>query len=213
MGSHWSFSDSKSSQVSGTLLSILDVLLNGVLWKVSTRPQTSQSFSPFINPLFTVPKTPITIGIIVTSMLHISFQFPSKVEVLILLFTFFQFYFVVSQSTICHFSFSGLLAKIRWSVWMSKSHRNLYISFSRTAARLCVYHLFLWSNSNFLHMSQRITLTTRLCFTLRSAGTAKSTFRQVTPPFFLTITRSGRLAKIRRSVFISKSQRILCVIF
>ena len=46
---------------------------------------------------------------------------------------------------------SGLLAEIRWSVCMSKSHRSLCVSFSRTAAGLCLYHLFVWSNLNFLN--------------------------------------------------------------
>ena len=94
---HWSLSDSKSPQVSRTLLSILAVLNNAVVWMVFTRPPNSKSSSPFSNPLVTVPNTPITIGIIVTCMLpSFFFQFPSKVEVLIPLFTFFQFYSVVS---------------------------------------------------------------------------------------------------------------------
>ena len=42
-----------------------------------------------------MPKAPITIGMIVTFMFHRFFQFSSKVEVLISLFTFFQFYSVV----------------------------------------------------------------------------------------------------------------------
>ena len=66
---------------------------------VSTRSPTSNSSSPFSNPLVTVPKAPITIGIIVTFMFHSFFQFSSKVEVLILLFTFFQFYSVVSRNS------------------------------------------------------------------------------------------------------------------
>ena len=64
----WSLSDSKSPQVSRTLLSILAVLNNAIFWKVSTRPPTSKSSSPFSNPLVTVPNAPITIGIIVTCM-------------------------------------------------------------------------------------------------------------------------------------------------
>ena len=62
---HWRLSDSKSPQISRTLLSILAVFNNAVVWMVSTRP-----------PSF--------------------FQFSSKVEALISLFTFFQFYSVVS---------------------------------------------------------------------------------------------------------------------
>ena len=72
---HWSLSDSKSSQVSRTLLSILAVLNYAVVWRVSTRSPTSKSFSPFNNPLITVPKAPITIDIIFTFMFYISFNF------------------------------------------------------------------------------------------------------------------------------------------
>ena len=71
---HWSLSDSKSPQVSRTLLSILAVLNNPVVWMVSTRPPTSKSSSPFSYPLVTVPKAPITIGIIVTNMFHSFFN-------------------------------------------------------------------------------------------------------------------------------------------
>ena len=71
---HWSLSDSKSPQVSRALLSILAVLNNAVVWMVSTRPPTSKSSSPFINPLVTFPNRPITIGIIVTCMFHSFFN-------------------------------------------------------------------------------------------------------------------------------------------
>ena len=67
----WSLGDSKSLQIFRTLLSILAVLNNAVVWMVSTRPPTSKSYSPFNNPLVTVPKAPITIGIIVIFMFHI----------------------------------------------------------------------------------------------------------------------------------------------
>ena len=68
---HWSLINSKSSQISRTLLSILAVLKNAVVWMVSTRPPTSKSSSPFNNPLVTVLKAPITIGKIIT------FTFPT----------------------------------------------------------------------------------------------------------------------------------------
>ena len=71
---HWSLSDSKSPQVSRTLLSILAVLNNAVVWMVSTRLPTSNSSSPFSNLLVTVPNAPITIGIIVTGMFHSFFN-------------------------------------------------------------------------------------------------------------------------------------------
>ena len=86
---------------------------------VSTRPPTSKSSSPFGNPLVTVPKAPITIGIIVTGMFHSFFQFPSKVEVLILLFTFFQFYYVVSWDSEVDSFASSLFFVDYYKVWSS----------------------------------------------------------------------------------------------
>ena len=168
---HRSFSDSKSPQVSRTLLSILAILNNAVVWMVSTRPLTSKSSSPFNNPLVTVPKAPITIGIIVTFMFHSFFSSQARSRYL----SFFHFLSVlfcghpVPQSPqFCKFFFFffffltiiryGLLAEIRRFVCMSKSHRSLWVSFSWTDARLCIYHLFVWSNLNFLHISQWITL-------------------------------------------------------
>ena len=58
--------------------------------------------------------------------------------------------------------------EIRWSVCMLKPHRSLCVSFSRTSAGLCIYHLFVWSNWNFLHISQGITLPTQSCLALYS---------------------------------------------
>ena len=63
---------------------------------------------------------------------------------------------------------SGLLAGIRWSVCILKSHRSLIESFSRTGAGLCIYYLLVWSNLNFLHISQWITLPTQSCLALYS---------------------------------------------
>ena len=73
-GLHRSLSDSKSSQVSRTLLCIMDVLNNAVVYMVSTRPPTSKSSSPFNNPLVTVAKALITIGINITIMFHSFFN-------------------------------------------------------------------------------------------------------------------------------------------
>ena len=71
---HRSLSDSKSPHVSRTLLSILAVLNNAVVWMVSARPPTFKSSSPSNSPLVTVPNAPITIGIIVTCMFHSFFN-------------------------------------------------------------------------------------------------------------------------------------------
>ena len=154
---HWSLSDSKSPQVSKTRLSILAVLSNAVVWIVSTRPPTSKSSSPFNNPLVILPKALITIGTIVTFMFHSLFNSLAKSRY----FSFFSHFSVLfcgqrgqQSQQFCKISFtflliiirSGLLAEIKWSVYMSKSQRSLCILFSRTGAGLCIYHLFVWSN-------------------------------------------------------------------
>ena len=104
----WSLSDSKSPQVSRALLSILADLSNAEVWMVPIHPIISKSSSLFINSSLTVPRAPIRIGIIVTFMFHIFFQFSSKVEVFIFLFAFLQFYSVVSQDSKVHNSSSSL---------------------------------------------------------------------------------------------------------
>ena len=55
---------------------------------------------------------------------------------------------------------SDLLVEIRGSACTSKSHRSLRVSFSMTYAGLCIYHLFLWSNLKFMHISQWTTYPT-----------------------------------------------------
>ena len=130
----WRLSDSMSPQVSRTLISILAVLNNGVVWMVSTRSLTSKSPMPFNNPFVTVPKSLITIGIIVIFM-FLSF-FNSLARSRYLSFFSHTFSFILwsagtAKSTILLILFflliilrSGLLAEIRRSVCMSKSHRS-----------------------------------------------------------------------------------------
>ena len=113
-----SLSDSKSPQVSWTLLSILTDFNNVGVWMVST--------CPFTNPLVTVPRAPITIGIIVT--------FPSKVKVFILLFTFFQFYSMVSRNCKVHsfasslFLFFFLYFLLLWGLIVRPRFGDLFVS-------------------------------------------------------------------------------------
>ena len=166
MAFHWSLGDNNSSPVSRTLLSILAVLSN------------SKSSSPFSNHLVTVLNAPITICIIVTCMFHGFFNSLERLRYLSFFshsFSFILWSAGTAKSTILQVLFflliiiwSGVLAKIRWSVCMSKSHRSLCVLFSRTGAGLCIYHLFVWSNLNFLHISQWITLPTQLCLVLCS---------------------------------------------
>ena len=178
MDFHSRLSDSKFPQVSRTLLSILAVFKNAVVLMVPTRPPTSKSSRPFNNPLVTVPKAPITIGIIVSFMFH-SFSILYEGRGTYLSFHILSVLFCgqpgQQSRQFCRFSlflliiiWYGLLAEIRWSVCMSKSHKGLCVSFSRTAAGLCIYHLLAWSNLNFLHISKWKTLPTQVCLVLYS---------------------------------------------
>ena len=136
---HWSLSDSKYPQLSRTLLNILAVLNN--VWMVSTRPPTSKSSSPFSNHFVTVPNAPITIGIIVTCMFHSFFNSLARSRYLSFFshsFSFILWSAGTAKSTILQVLFflliiirSSLLAEIRWSVCMSRSHWSLCVLFSR----------------------------------------------------------------------------------
>ena len=122
---HWSLSDSKSPQVSRTLLSILAVLNNAVVWMVSTRPPTSKSSGPFSISFVIVPNAPSTIGIIVTCMFHSFFNYLARSRYLSFFSHSFSFFSVVSRDSkvdyFANFLFfflliiikSGLLAGIR----------------------------------------------------------------------------------------------------
>ena len=144
-----SLSDSKSPRVSRTHLSILAVLNNAVVKMVPTRPPTFKSSSPFNNHLVTVPNAPPTTGIIVTMFHSCCFLIP-KARSRYLSFFSLSFSFILwsastAKSTILQVLFilllitirSGLLAEIRGSVCMSKSHRSLSVSFSGAA---CYYY-------------------------------------------------------------------------
>ena len=125
-----------------------------------------------------MPNAPITIGTIVTFMFYSFFNSLARSRYLSffsLSFRFILWSAGTAKSTILQILFffllliiirSILLARIRWSFYMLTSHRSLCMSFSRTAARLCIYHLFVLLNWNFLHISQWITLQTLLCLTL-----------------------------------------------
>ena len=96
------------------LFSVFWSISNAVLWMISTRPLISKSSSPFINP-----KALITIGINVTLMFHSFFQFLGKVEIFILLFTFFKFYSVVSRDSKDHNFVNSLFFVDYYKVWSS----------------------------------------------------------------------------------------------
>ena len=141
-----------------------------LVWIVSIRALNSKSFSSFTNLLLTVPRAPITIAIIVTLIFN-RFFFNSLVRSRYLSFFSLSFNFTQwsagrAKSTIRQvlfflqvISWSGRLAEIKWSVC---------ISFSMIYSGLSIYHLFVWSNFNFLHNSQWITLPTQSCLILHS---------------------------------------------
>ena len=153
---HWRLSESMSSQISRTLLSILVVLNNVVVWMVSTRPLISTSSSPFNYLLLNVPKVffnSLARSRYLSFLSHF-FNFTlwsagkAKSTNLQVLFFFFVNYYEVWSS--------GRDLVIR--LYLKKSLRNLRVSFSRTDVGFCIYHLFVWSNYNFLRSSQWIII-------------------------------------------------------
>ena len=95
-----------------------------------------QIFRPFKNHLVIVPKAPITIGTIVTFMFHSFFNYLARSRYLSFFSLSFRFILWSSEtakSTILQILFfllliiikSSLLAGIRWSVCILKSHRSL----------------------------------------------------------------------------------------
>ena len=105
---HRGLSDSKSPQLSRTLLCILSVFDNAVVWMLSTRPPTSKSSRLFNNPLVTVPKVPIIIGTIITFMFHSFFNSLARSRYLSLFshsFSFILWSAVTAKSTILQILF------------------------------------------------------------------------------------------------------------
>ena len=157
----------KSPQVSRTPLSIMADFNSAIVWMISTRFLMSTSANPCTNPLITVPRAIITIGITINFMFHSFFTSLARSRYLSLFSPSFNFTLWsarTAKSTIrqvlCFLltiSRSGCLAEIRWSVCISNSRRIFCISFSRTDSGLYRNLLFAWSNSNFLYSSQWLT--------------------------------------------------------
>ena len=138
---HQSLSDSKFPQVSRTLLNNLSVLKNEVVWMVFPRPSTSKSSSPFNNPLITVSKAPITNGIIVNYMFCSFFSSLARSRYLSFFSHFFSFIPWSAKSTIFQILF---WSRLNYQ-FVCQSPIWVYVSCFRTDARLCIYHLFVWS--------------------------------------------------------------------
>ena len=63
---------------------------------------------------------------------------------------------------------SALLAEIRWSACVWKSHRILCVIFTRTESALCIYNVVVCFNFTFLHNSQWISFPTQSFLVLYS---------------------------------------------
>ena len=127
---------------------------------VSTRLLLEKLSSPCTHPMVTVPRAPITICINVIFMFRSLFNSLARSRYL----SYFRFLLILPCGQpgpqFGKFSFSSLiiikfarLDEIKRSVCISKSQRSLCVLFSRTDSGLGIYHLFVWSNLNFLHSS------------------------------------------------------------
>ena len=156
---------SKSLQVSRTLLSILADLNNTVVWMVSTCSFITKSSKIYTNPLVTLSKVKIIIGIDVIFLFYNFIN--SWARSWYLSFFSLSFHFTLWSAETTKFTIrqvlflllllltitrSNRLAEISLSVFISKSQRNLYVSFSRADSGLCIYLLFICSNFIFLHI-------------------------------------------------------------
>ena len=128
---HCSLSDINTLQVSRDL-NIVAVLSNAVVWIVSTRPPTSKSSKHFNNALVIVPKYWYNRDLNVPQL----FQFSSKVEVLILLFSFFQFYSVVHHNYYNYYSLEFFTLSDSKSLFKSPGLFSVFWPFS---IMLCVW--------------------------------------------------------------------------
>ena len=153
----WNLSVRKSLQVSKTLLSILADLKS--LYQSFGDCATRTNYN-WYNRLFHVPQ-------FFNSLARSRYLFLFSLSFNVTLWSAWT-----AKSTILQvLSFlliiirSGRQAEIRWS-FVSQNPIGVCVSFSRTG--LCIYHLFVCSNFNFLHNSLWITLFTQSCLVLYS---------------------------------------------
>ena len=165
---HWSLSDSKSPQVSRTLLRIMAGLNKDVVRWHSFVLRFSTFFA-LSKPVGIVPSAPITIGIIGTLMFHRFFSSRERSKYLFLVSLFLIFPCGwrgrVKSTRQLSLSLSLSFLVIFW-IWcrdliVSQNPREFYVSCSKTDSGLCIYHLAGGSNLIFLHNSSWITFSTQ----------------------------------------------------
>ena len=157
---HLSLRDSKTPQVSRTLLLILVDLNNTIIWIVSIRLLIPKSPSLFSKSSGDVSSAPVTIGMTVTFMFHGINSLARSMY--LFFFFFFFFHFVVHLDRKVNYtagSFSsliitryGLLARIRWSVCIWKSQIFFLQLLSQDGFRFV--HLLLVSKVKFHFLAQ-----------------------------------------------------------
>ena len=140
----WSLKESKSFQVSYTLLIILANLNSVAIWTVFTRALIYNSFSHFTNPLVTVPRTLITIGITVIFLFNIFFTSLAKVQVFIFCFCIPLVITLWSAETA-----KNTIRKILWFCWslglvFSPRFGNLFIIINIYSFRVFHISVTLW---------------------------------------------------------------------
>ena len=151
---HLSLRDSKYPQVSMILLRILVDPNNDVVKLAPIRPLICSYFSPLTNPLRSLLSAPNKIGITVTLIFHsfldlwqclsscLTFNYVLVSPCVTLeqknsldnKFSRYVFFFLLNN-TRCY-----LLVGIRWSFFISKFQRILWLSFFRRDSRLCILH-------------------------------------------------------------------------
>ena len=136
---------------------------------VSTRSVISKSSSPFINPLMTVPRAPIAVGIIVPSCSTVS-SIPYQGRGIYSSFHFLSILLSGQQRQqspqFCKVSF--FVIDYYYKIWSFGWDVKILEEFVWIDVGLCICHLFVRSNFNFLHNSQWITLPTQSCLVLYS---------------------------------------------
>ena len=144
MGFYWRLSDSKSPQVPRTLLSILDDLINSVVWMVSVLLRISNSSSRFSKLLGVISSTPTTNDITVT-------------------LTFKSFFLVLWQNlSIYLFACFYFYTEVRQNSKIISAANSFFVNWYevRSSNRSLVFHLYLKIPENFM----RVILSQKDCF-------------------------------------------------
>ena len=131
-------SDSKSLQVSWTLLSILTNLNNAVVWIVSTCPLIS-----FINPWVIVPSAPIPNGITIIFMFQRFFSSLARFEYLSLFSLSFDFTLWSAGMAKCSIRDILFFCPVVWprldELLIFQNHREVCLSHSLGQILGCAY--------------------------------------------------------------------------